>query len=148
LNSYNDKDPMDKMYLNIIEQKLVVDKIRWAVSMIRDVSRAEWDFGHMQAMALCNTFVRWPEQGTLTLTQPTTWWDHVKAHFKYKYYKWLSWVKYDTTTNTHKAVWVLPAVKLPETLLEGAFPVFFGGPTVSYSGKNPNLVKWKDTEDD
>lgn len=124
---YDDrKSPQEELILR--EFKLNVEKIRWAVRMSFDAHIKIEDYGHELATILTTRFVAWPEKGTLTVSWPTTWWDHLKRTLNWRFPRLFRKLKWEETSRTYGAMAVLPAIDLPPDLKEGMF-AFFHGPT-------------------
>ena len=119
----------------VVSRRIVIEKIRGAVS--HPVSRAQmeydhetYDFGRSAAHCLTLWLARLPEQGTLEVSWPATWWDHFKRDMRWK--PLLGWLVRQLspaklTTMRYEASLYLPSVDLPDRLRDGEFYLWSHG---------------------
>lgn len=120
---YDDrKSPQEQLILR--EFRLKVEKLRWAVRMRFDAYMKIEDYGHEMAAALTAWFVSWPEKGTVTVSWPATWWDHLKRTLNGRYPRLFRKLKWEETSRTFEAMAVLPTIDLPPDHKSEMFAVF------------------------
>lgn len=123
--------------LSVVEHKLIVQRIRIAVSrankplsLVRmEHKRERYDFENMTADQLSLWVVQWSQRGHLEVSWPATWWQHFKRSLYCRLPHWLSrelrsrWPVV-MHTERHEAAHFLPAVPLPPNMREGEFKVW------------------------
>jgi hypothetical protein len=111
---------------NTATQQLIVTKIRGAVahrvsSARMNVESSTHDYGHMVAHTLTLWLARLPQQGTLEVSWPASWWQHFKRDFVatnlptlcgWSLRRW----PVKLATHRYEASHYLPAVKVPDEL--------------------------------
>lgn len=121
-------DPGDTMVdqIRAREIRLQVETILWAVKMTVETESRTIDYGRIAVQQLLARFVKWPEDGELEISQPATWWEHLKQDLRRRFPRLLGRLAVRMSVQTYYATTVLPAIDLPPELKHGMFSVFLG----------------------